>query len=156
MVLRSFIERKNVVLSWVLVMMNHFWVILAISMNEPIQLNQTVLYLGGIIVSGIIGLICLHRIKQVNKQVDLDMFYGVSVPYPVLAFVFLMACLGLAGFPITPTFIGEDLIFSHIREDQFVLALIASLSFIIHGLAIIRIYARIFMGPYNSVYSKSV
>ncbi len=32
--------------------------------------------------------------------------------------VFFLCCLGATGFPITPTFIGEDLIFTHIHEDQ--------------------------------------
>ena len=52
--------------------------------------------------------------------------------------MFLVSCLGLAGFPITPTFIGEDVIFSHIHEDQPILALFVALSLIIDGLAIIN------------------
>jgi NADH:ubiquinone oxidoreductase subunit 4 (subunit M) len=60
------------------------------------------------------------------------------------------------GFPITPTFIGEDLIFTHIHEDQVALATIVALSFIIDGLAIIRIYARVFLGPHvKSVYEMA-
>jgi formate hydrogenlyase subunit 3/multisubunit Na+/H+ antiporter MnhD subunit len=60
--------------------------------------------------------------------------------------------LGLSGFPITPTFIGEDLIFSHIHENQVVLASFVALSFIIDGLAIMRIYARVFLGPHIKNY----
>jgi NADH:ubiquinone oxidoreductase subunit 4 (subunit M) len=56
--------------------------------------------------------------------------------------------LAVSGFPITPTFIGEDLIFSHIHEDQIFLSLIVSVSLIIDGLALVRIYSRIFMGPH--------
>jgi NADH-quinone oxidoreductase subunit L len=60
------------------------------------------------------------------------------------------------GFPITPTFIGEDLIFTHIHEDQVVLATFVALSFIIDGLAIIRIFARVFLGPHvRSVYEMA-
>jgi formate hydrogenlyase subunit 3/multisubunit Na+/H+ antiporter MnhD subunit len=73
-----------------------------------------------------------------------------------LAFIFFLACLGVTGFPITPTFIGEDLIFSHIHENQIILAFFVSLSFIIDGLAIIRIYARIFLGPHvKSIYESA-
>jgi len=55
----------------------------------------------------------------------------------------------MAGFPITPTFIGEDLIFSHIEVHQVLLLIFVSLSFVINGLALMRIYARIFMGPHT-------
>ena len=57
-----------------------------------------------------------------------------------------MAVLGLIGFPISPTFIGEDLLFSHIHEDQFVLATLAALAFVMEGVAAVRIYARLFFG----------
>jgi NADH-quinone oxidoreductase subunit L len=70
--------------------------------------------------------------------------------------VFLLACLGVSGFPITPSFVGEDLIFTHIHEDQPVLATIVSLSFIIDGLSIIRVYARVFLGPHvKSIYEMA-
>jgi formate hydrogenlyase subunit 3/multisubunit Na+/H+ antiporter MnhD subunit len=73
-----------------------------------------------------------------------------------MALVFLLACLGLAGFPITPSFVGEDLIFSHIHEEQFVLAFFIALSFIVDGLAIIRIYGRVFLGPHvKSIYEMA-
>jgi NADH-quinone oxidoreductase subunit L len=65
-----------------------------------------------------------------------------------MAAVFLLCCLGASGFPITPTFIGEDIMFSHIHEDQVIFALMVSLSFIIDELSIIRIYARVFLGPH--------
>jgi NADH-quinone oxidoreductase subunit L len=156
LVLRSFTERKNVFIAWGLVILNHFWVALAISFNESFEFSQTMLYMSGILFSGVLGVICLQQILIIDHTVDLNMFHGYSKPHPILAFVFLIACLGLAGFPITPTFIGEDLIFSHIHENQFVLAVLIALSFIIDGLAIIRIYARVFLGPYKSLYSKSL
>jgi NADH-quinone oxidoreductase subunit L len=156
LVMRSFIERKSILLSWILVIMNHFWVVLAVSVNEIVVLDQIVLYLGGVVFSGLLGFGCIYYITKVDPSIDLNKFHGYANSRPVLAFVFLIACLGLAGFPITPTFIGEDLIYSHIHENQFSLAFLVALSFIIDGLAIIRLYARIFMGPYNTLYSKSI
>jgi NADH-quinone oxidoreductase subunit L len=148
MVLKSFTERMYVRMSWMLVVMNHFWVALAITFNEHFTLNHTLLYLSGITVSGALGLACLYKLRWEEGGFHLDQFHGYSYKYPKLAFVFLLACLGLTGFPITPTFVGEDLIFSHIHEDQILLATFTSLSFIIDGLAVIRIFARVFMGPH--------
>jgi NADH-quinone oxidoreductase subunit L len=156
MVLRSFIERQSAFLSWILVIMNHFYLVLAVAMNETVQYDQALLYLGGVMASGVLGVWCLRKMSLLHLNIDLTRFHGHSEKYPVTAFVFLTAALGLAGFPITPTFIGEDLIFSHIHEDQFALAVLSSLSFIIDGLAIIRIYARLFMGPNQPFFSKSL
>ena len=156
MVLKSFTERKKARMSWALVIMNHFWVALAISFNEHFTYGHTALYLSGIVVAGAIGYLCISRLKLLEGNVDLDQFHGHSYKHPKIAFLFLLCCLGVSGFPITPTFIGEDLIFSHIHENQILLAFFVSLSFIIDGLAIIRIYARIFLGPHvKSVYEMA-
>ena len=55
--------------------------------------------------------------------------------------------MGISGFPITTAFLGEDLLFTHIREDQYGLAMLMAITFIVDGLAAIRIFARIFLGP---------
>ena len=155
-VLKAFTERRQARMAWLLVIMNHFWVALAISFNESFTFDEIHLYLVGIAVSGVVGFICLERLHLLEGGIDLDMFHGHSYKHPKIGLVFLLACLGATGFPITPAFIGEDLIFSHIKEDEIVLASFTSLSFVIDGLAIIRIYARIFLGPHSkSVYDMA-
>ncbi len=153
LVLKAFTERMIARLSWTLVVMNHFWVALAVSFNERFSFNEVHIYLSGVAVSGILGFEVLRWLKSHEGSIHLDQFHGHSYRHPIFAFTFLLACLGVSGFPITPTFVGEDLIFSHIHEDQPLLALFVSLSFIIDGLAIIRTYARVFLGPHvKSVY----
>jgi formate hydrogenlyase subunit 3/multisubunit Na+/H+ antiporter MnhD subunit len=71
-----------------------------------------------------------------------------------MGLVFLLACLGLAGFPITPSFIGEDLIFSHIHSSQLALAFFTAFSLVINGLATMRIFARVFLGPHVKTYHQ--
>lgn len=147
-VIKSFTERKNVFLSWTLVLMNNIMISLSISFNEHFAYTHTLLYLSGIFAAGALGYFCFIILKKREQQIDLNQFYGHSYKYPRLAFLFLLACLGLSGFPISPTFIGEDLIFTHIQENQAWLALIVSISFIIDGLSLMRIYSRLFLGPH--------
>ncbi|MBC7451328.1 MAG: hypothetical protein H7259_07540 [Cytophagales bacterium] len=155
LVVKSFAERKSAQVSWLLVIMSHFWIALAVSFNEHFNINQSLLYLSGIVMAGIAGYACLSKLQSMEANVTLERFQGHSYEHPKLAVFFMLCCLGLTGFPITPTFIGEDLIFSHIHEDQLMLALIVSSCFIIDGLAIIRIYARVFLGPHIKTYHES-
>ena len=149
LVLKAFAERKHPRLSWLMIIFNHFWIALAISFNEQFDVFDTVLYLSGVVVSGIIGFVCLQLLRKKEKNFfDLNRYYGHVHEYPKLAMVFLLAALGLMGFPITSTFIGEDLLFSHVQEHQIVLATTNSISFIVGGIALIRIYARLFTGPH--------
>jgi NADH-quinone oxidoreductase subunit L len=154
--LKSFTERENVKLSWILVIMNHFWIVLAISFNEAFNLKHAAWYLSGVIIFGIVGFSCLRFLRILEKNIGLNRFHGHSLVHPRLALVFLVSCLAVAGFPITPTFIGEDLIFTHIHQNQLFLAFCVAFSFIINGLAIVRIYARVFLGPHvNSIYDMA-
>jgi NADH-quinone oxidoreductase subunit L len=146
LVLKSFAERENAWHAFTLILMNNFMVAMAISFNEHFEFSHTVLYLSGIVVAGIIGYFSLFTLRKKEIKIDLKQFYGHSYKHPKLAFLFLFVCIDLSGFPVTPTFIGEDLIYSHIDEHQAILALVVSISLIVDGLSLIRIYSRLFLG----------
>lgn len=155
MVLKAFTERHSPRLSLVLIMMNHAWIALAVSFNESFKIEETLLYLSGAFIAGIVGYLSIVRLRKLEGHVDLNSFKGHIYEHPKIGLVFLLSCLGLSGFPITTTFLGEDLIFSHIHPEQIALACFAALSFILNGLALIRLYARIFLGPHIRTYHES-
>lgn len=156
MTLKAFSETRYPRLAWFLVVMNHFWMALAISYNERVAVQEITLYLAGILVMGILGNQVLKILKKKEgNHYNLYRYNGHVYEYPILSFVFLIACLGTMGFPITTTFIGEDLIFSHIHENQVILAFINALGFIIGGISLIRLYARLFLGPHVKNYHET-
>lgn len=153
LVLKSFTERRRARMTWLLAIMTHFWIALATSFNTNFDFSESYIYLSGVALAGIVGFLCLRQLKQLEGNIDLDRFHGHSRHHPKIAFVFLLCCLCAIGFPISPTFIGEDLMFAHIKEGQIGLAFLTSFSFVLVGLSIIRIYARVFLGPHvKSVY----
>lgn len=151
-VFKSFSERKSPFLAWILIVMNHFWIALAIVFNEQVSVNEITFYLAGIIVSGLIGYGALFKLKKLEKRILISQYLGHVYEHPKFAFFFLLATLGITGFPITSTFIGEDLIFSHIASNQVVLAFFVASGFVVAGIAGIRIYARLFLGPHVKTY----
>lgn len=155
MILKSFSERKSPLMSWLLLIMNHFWIALAISFNERFELTEVIFYLSGVIISGIVGYWGILKLKSYEQNIDLNQFHGHSFEHPKFALVFLLASLGLAGFPITPTFIGLDLVFSHIHENQVVLAYATASSYILAGISLIRLYSRLFLGPHVKTYHET-
>lgn len=155
MILKSFSERKSPLMSWLLLIMNHFWIALAISFNEHLDVIELIIYLSGVVISGLVGYWGIQKLKSYEKNIDLEQFHGHAFEHPKFAMIFFLACLGLAGFPITPTFIGLDLVFSHIHETQIVLAYAAASSYVLAGISLIRLYARLFLGPHVKTYHES-
>ena len=153
-VFKSFSERKSPFLGWILIVMNHFWIALAIVFNEHVTVNEIAFYLSGIIISGAIGYLALLKLKKMEKRILISQYLGHVYEHPKFAFFFLLATLGITGFPITSTFIGEDLLFSHIASNQVLLAFFVASSFVVSGIAGIRIYARLFLGPHVKTYHE--
>jgi NADH:ubiquinone oxidoreductase subunit 4 (subunit M) len=153
-VFKSFSERKSPFLAWILIVLNHFWIALAIVFNDKVSVNEIAFYLAGIILAGSIGYIALLQLKKIEMRILISQYLGHVYEHPKYAFFFLLATLGITGFPITSTFIGEDLIFSHIDSNQIVLAFFVASSFVVSGIAGIRIYARLFLGPHVKTYHE--
>ncbi|MFM7758253.1 MAG: proton-conducting transporter membrane subunit [Crocinitomicaceae bacterium] len=151
-IIKGFTERNSARLAFTLIMVNHVFIALAISFTEHLNIEELLWYLSGVIGAWLCGVYLLTRLRNKEEWISLDNFYGHVYEHPKTAIIFLICCLTLAGFPISPTFIGEDLIFSHVHYNQFGLAFFTALSFIINGLAAIRIYSRVFLGPHIKKY----
>lgn len=152
LVLRAFVERKNPIFAFILIVFNHFWMVISVSLNDHFDWAHTTLFISGILVFGALGLTVLNVVKQkVRSPFDLVTYHGYHGISILWAFLFFLSILGIMGFPISPTFIGEDLIFSHIHSDQVLLAVINSIVFVFSGITLIRIYSRLFLGTTASI-----
>lgn len=149
LVLKAFVKRNRARNAWMLTIVSQLFVGLAIAYNEQFDPFQVLLFYSGISLSAIIGFWTFRRLEKGGASTVIDRFRGYSLEHPRLAALFLVACLGMVGFPITPTFIGEDLILGHVRENQYVLTFLIGLTLILDGLAVFRIYARLFLGPHE-------
>lgn len=158
MVVKAYNERSSSRLTWLLVVLAHFFIDLAITFNDHhLNLKEASIYLSGIVFSGLLGYYSLHKVRAFEHHgLGLNEHHGMVSKYRTYALLFFISCLGIAGFPITTTFLGEDLILTHVHEHQFLLATLIALTFIINGIAVIRIYARVFLGKTTKTYQHSM
>jgi NADH:ubiquinone oxidoreductase subunit 2 (subunit N) len=156
-VTKAYSEKKYPRLAWLLIVLSHFWVTVGVSYNDQFSLYETFIYLFGVVIAGIGGLICLQQLrKKVYPAYHLSRYFGHIKQHENLAGLFLIFSLMLIGFPISSTFIGEDLIFSHIQSNQIVSAFLLSLNYVISGIAVIRIFSRLFLGPHEASYQYNI
>jgi len=150
LILRAFSERGDAFWAWSYVVSGQLFIALSIALlNENFGHNHILIYLSGTFISAFVGFICLIRIKAIDQNIKLNQYHGYSYEQPTLGFIFLMSCLGMIGLPFTPTFIGIDILFSHIHKHEEILIISTALSFVFLELSILRIYSRIFMGPHK-------
>ncbi|GAB4265701.1 MAG: hypothetical protein Kow0065_16510 [Methylomicrobium sp.] len=119
----------------------------AVLLLEPQAWVDTALFASGIVPAWLTGLFVL------SKMLKLGHFEGSPFAYralaetePRLSFLFFLSFLGLTGFPISPAFLGEDLLLAHAGHHAAGFALPIALSFVINGIAAARVYQRLCMG----------
>ena len=146
LILLSFNERASSISAWLNVVYGHLFIMMSISINSHIQFKYLLLYLVSICVFGIIGYKAIQNLGKETNIITLDQFHGNSQIHPKLSILFLLACLGLIGFPISPLYIGIDLLLTYIEKDQYLIMISVALCLIFIEISLLRIYTRLFCG----------
>ncbi|MGZ5190898.1 MAG: proton-conducting transporter transmembrane domain-containing protein, partial [Flavisolibacter sp.] len=153
LLIKSFAERNSAEKAWISIIGAQLFITLSIAIfHDNFGYDQVFIYLSGALICSVGGYLCLKKIKSLENDIDLNQFYGHAYEHPVLSFLFLISCLGMVGFPFTPTFIGIDLLFSHIDKQEIILIIFLALSFVFMEIAVLRIYARLFLGQHKKGY----
>jgi formate hydrogenlyase subunit 3/multisubunit Na+/H+ antiporter MnhD subunit len=150
LVLVAFTEKRNALNAWYFIILSQFYIVLAIAkLNDEYEYLEILLYSIGLLFAAIAGIIILRKLQVAEKKLKLDDFYGHIYHHSGLGNWFLVACLAFVGLPFTPSFIGIDLMFSHVDHDEYILIALISISFLVLELSVLRIYARLFLGPHK-------
>lgn len=146
LLLLSFNERLSSKQAWVNVFLGHLFIMMSVSLNSHIQLKYLLLYLISISVFGFLGLLAITLLEKNTSKTSLDQYHGNGKKHPKLSLLFLIACMGLIGFPISPLYIGIDLLLTYIEKHQFYIMGLVALSLIFIEISLLRIYTRLFCG----------
>jgi NADH:ubiquinone oxidoreductase subunit 4 (subunit M) len=150
LILSAFSDKGDARHAWLVIVFSHLFMTLSIALlNENFGHNHMMIYLSGTLISAVTGYVCLHRMHALDRDIQLNQFHGYVYEHPKTAIVFLIACLGFLGLPFTPSFIGIDLLFSHIHKHEEIIIVLTALSFLVVEIAILRIYTRVFLGQYK-------
>lgn len=151
-ILYSFTSRGSATTAWGYLLIAHFFILTGIVSNmEEVRWEQIIMYASGVILAAIIGYISLQRVYNIDKNIRLNQFHGYVYEQKGTGILFLLAAIGVLGFPITAAFIGVDVLFTHIHADQIALITLTALCFLFIELAAIRIYCRIFLGLHKKL-----
>jgi NADH:ubiquinone oxidoreductase subunit 5 (subunit L)/multisubunit Na+/H+ antiporter MnhA subunit len=148
----AFTERASARRAWLFIIVAHVSINLAISYNIAFDGFAAAIYLSGVVLAGMTGWYVLSEVERRENTYDLCNFYGHIYEYPRLGLVFLLSALALVGFPITPTFIGLDVVLSQVHSNQIALLIVVALCFVFMEIAVLRLYARVFLGQHVKAY----
>jgi len=146
--LSAFSEKHSFIAIWNAVAVSCFFAASSVWFIHPSDWSYLLLFLAGIIPSWLVGFWILHHLPTITTSTETPFAYlAMAETHPHRAIVLFISVLGLICFPITPAFIGEDILLYHAssHHNAWLSAFIA-ISFVINGIAVARLYLRICMG----------
>jgi NADH:ubiquinone oxidoreductase subunit 5 (subunit L)/multisubunit Na+/H+ antiporter MnhA subunit len=152
LILFSFAHRGSALTAWTYLLPAHLFMMAAIGINaEHINPVEIIFYASGIIAAFIVGYCCLQKIKVIDNDISLNQYHGYVFEQKTTALLFLIAAIGLIGFPVTAAFVGIDVLFTYVQGNQIVFISLLALCFLFIELAAIRIFLRIFLGLHKKL-----
>lgn len=149
----SFSYRGSALTAWKYLLAGHIFIMAAVLFNTAhINLSELVFYASGVLIAFVLGWYCLNKIYKRDHDISLSRFHGYVYEQENTGFLFLLAAMGMLGFPITAAFIGIDVLFTYVRSDQYGVITLLGLSLFFVELAAFRILLRIFFGPHKKLY----
>ncbi len=151
-ILFAFSFRQSALKAWVYLLTAHLFIIAAVLFNtDHINPIEILFYISGILLAFFLGYYCLQKIKTIDNDISLNQFHGYVYEQETTALLFLLAAVGMLGFPITAAFIGIDVLFTYVHSNQIALIILMGLCLLFIELSAFRILLRIFMGPYKKL-----
>lgn len=151
-VLFAFTCRQSAIKAWVYLLIAHCFIITAIVFNtHQIKMIEIIFYASGVVPAFLLGYHCLREIKAIDGDIALNRYHGYSYKHEGTGLLFLLAAIGMLGFPVTAAFIGVDVLFTYINSDQPALIAMLALCLLFIELSAFRILLRIFMGPHKKL-----
>lgn len=148
----SFSHRQSALRAWEHLLIAHVFIMAGVNMNTAhINIIEILFYAVGVVAAFALGYYCLLKIKNIDNDITLNKYHGYVYEQKNTTLLFLLAAIGLLGFPVTTAFIGIDVLFTYVGSDHIITITLLSLCFIFIELAAFRIFTRIFLGLHKKL-----
>jgi len=145
--LGAFSEKHSPYKVWHAIGVNSLLAGIAVCFLNPEAWADILLFASGIVPAWILGIIVLSKLLKNDVFADSPFTYrAFAETQPKLSVLLFVSFLGLVGFPISPAFLGEDLLLSNASDFGSWFALPLTITFVINGIAGARVFQRLCMG----------
>lgn len=108
-------------------------------------------YLFGFLGSVLLSLDVITYVSKRRSILAINRFNGLYSQFPHASAILLLGFLGIIGFPLCSTFIGEEILLNINKHNGISFMLIFHLIFILNGISLIRLYSFIFFGRRGNI-----
>lgn len=148
--IRAYTTKNSAITCWNLLMLGHLFGALFLGLASTGYDGYFALYGTGVIAAFIIGRICLKYLETKGEPSALRDYHGSIYRFTKLGNFFFIVSLVFMAFPISPSFLAQDIAVSVIPENHAFQIVLFCISYLLVGVSTIRLYTKVFFGPHKT------
>ncbi|HSW77549.1 MAG TPA: proton-conducting transporter membrane subunit [Candidatus Chromulinivoraceae bacterium] len=153
--IRAYTTKNSARIAWNLIMLGHLFGVLFLVLASTRDWKYLAMYGAGVIAAFIVGHICLWYLETKDEPNALRDYHGSIYAFPRLGNLFFIVSLLFMAFPISPSFLAQDMLISLIPEGHAFQVVLFCLSYLLVGVSTIRLYTKVFFGSHKTSYHET-
>ncbi len=146
--IRAYTTKNSARTCWNLILLGHLFGALFLGVASTGNWNYLVMYGAGVLAAFVMGHACLWYLEMRGEPNALRDYHGSIYVFTSLGNFFFIVSLFFMAFPISPSFLAQDILVSLIPVDHAFQIVFFCISYLLVGVSIIRLYTKVFFGPH--------
>jgi NADH-quinone oxidoreductase subunit L len=152
--IRAYTTKSSAKTCWSLIMQGHLFGALFLILASAGNWKYLAMYGAGALAAFITGRICLKYLELKGEPSALRDYHGSMYAFAKLGNLFFIVSLLFMAFPISPSFLAQDILLSLIPEGHAFQMVLFCLSYLLVGVSTVRLYTKVFFGPHKTSYHE--
>ncbi len=152
--IRAYTTKKSAKIGWNLIMLGHLFGALFLGLASGRSWRYLVGYGAGVGTAFIVGHAGLWYLQMRGESLTLDAYQGSIYAFKKLGNTFFIVCLLFMAFPISASFLAQDVMLSLIPRNHALQIVLFGATYLLVGVSIMRLFMKVFFGPYRASYHE--
>jgi NADH:ubiquinone oxidoreductase subunit 5 (subunit L)/multisubunit Na+/H+ antiporter MnhA subunit len=152
--IRAYTTKNSARTCWNLIMLGHLFGALFLVLASAGSWAYLAMYGAGVVLAFMVGHVCLWYLQTKGEPNALRDYHGSIYAFTKLGNFFFIVSLLFMAFPISPSFLAQDIMVSLIPADHAFMIVLFCLSYLLVGVSTIRLYTKVFFGPHKTGYHE--
>jgi len=148
--IRAYTTKDSARICWNLIMLGHLFGALFLVLASTGSWWYLAMYGAGVTAAYLVGYACLRYMESKGESGALRDYHGSIYAFTTLGNLFFVVALFFMAFPISPSFLAQDILVSLIPGDHVFQVVLFCFSYLLVGVSTVRLYTKVFFGPHKS------
>lgn len=143
----AFEERKNPLLTLIYAFASQVFAILVAWVLSRNTTQELAICLATFGLGFVFACLSIYHVFRGLKSYDLNRYHGFFQTHPRSAALFFLSVMTMVGFPLSFTFLAEDIVFHDLVPHSQLCASLICITYVLTGGTMIRTFGAVFLGP---------